>query len=207
MRNSTRVVASVLAASLAVAACAKTTSKPPPPPPPGPPPAPQAKITFNYPIKPCPPGTNPSANEHYTITLGPNFSLNHPVVSFTGPPVGPSPHPPTHHTRLDLVTNLLHANAVGTVTIVLASNSYLHFGAHGVAGQQDLAFEGADANAAQIFCGVTYGTSPESLTFTVIPNASAPYASYILGLVADEHPQTVYTLPIFIDPGVDNQGA
>lgn len=209
MRNPSGVITSVVAVALSVAGCSKTTTKPPPPT--TPPPATQ-KITFNFPIpKDCPAGTNVDQTETYTITLGPNFKLTDPDVTKgghkEGKPNGPGrPHP----TKLDITTNLLTLGngKAGSVTIYLSDK--LDFAAHPTLQDPmatDLAFNGADENAPKIFCHPIYGTNPTSLSFTVLANAQAPYGSYILGLVAHDKTQgDPDILPIFIDPGVDNNG-
>ncbi|MGH6910979.1 MAG: hypothetical protein ACREEG_12390, partial [Phenylobacterium sp.] len=158
-----------------------------------------AKMTFTYPIGKCPDGTKPDPNENYTVTLGPNFDLTNPDVAKGGhKPVTPK-KPRLHPTQLDIVTDLLKVKKTGTVTIVL-TGKWLNFTEHDV-------FSGADEGAQEVFCDVTFAKDRKSLTFTVLPNVTYPYASYILGLVADDKdPKSADKLTAFIDPGVDNDG-
>ena len=211
MRNPSGVVASVVAVAVAVSGCSKNPPKPPPTT--TPPPASQ-KITFNFPIPTaCPAGTTVDPNENYTITLGPSFKLTDPDVTKGGHKEGkPNGPPKSHPTKLDIQTDLLSLTngMAGTVTIILSQK--LDFASHPTTSDPtlpQLAFNGADDGATKIFCNPQFGTKSgyPALTFTVLPNAQIPYGSYILGLVAhDKTAGDPDELPVFIDPGVDNNG-
>src|SRR3569833_750457 len=173
MRMFSRGVAGALAGAMALDACQTPRTGPPNPW------TAAAKLTFAYPIGKCPNGTTPDPSENYVITLGANFKLTNPDAGKSGHPQGKPKNPRPHPTQLDIVTDLLETGKIGTLTIVL--DRKLNFVAH------DIAFTGGDANAQSVFCGVTFSADGRSLTVTLRPVSARPYASYTLGLIADDN--------------------
>jgi len=154
--------------------------------------------TATYPIGACS-GVAPSdPSELYVITLGPGFKLTEPDVTHSGHPRPNPNHPRPHPNRLDIVTDLQDGQSA-VVKIVLA-DPLLSFPGAG------LAIQGADPNVSDVFCDAAIAADGRSLTFTDHRAAGkATYGSYVLGLVATDH-QGSFQLPVFIDPGVDNDG-
>jgi hypothetical protein len=185
------VIASAVAASLAVAGC--TTLAPAAPPTP--------LTTFSV-IGPCgasvPP---PTPSETYNITIKNNFELRDAVVEMSGHPQPPHSHAPprAHQTRLDIITDLQEGQS-GTVKLIL-TDPLLNFQEAG------LAVRGGDDDAAKIFCSVVYHNGDRQLSFTVHRDVGGPtYGLYDLGLIVTDKHNGALTLPLFIDPGVDNDG-
>jgi hypothetical protein len=201
------VIATVLVASAVMVACAKQTTdaaksaatadavKVP------------AKVfgTGSLPIEACTGVSAPQAGQEYDLSIGKDFTLTDPKVAKSGHKEG-SPHPQKHKTVLDIVMSGLNEGQSATVKISL-DDDLLSF-----PDTVDLAVRGNDASSQAIFCGVTFGPSapggtPRYLTFTVHRDAGGPtYATYNLGLVATDKKDASYKLPVFIDPGVDNNG-
>jgi hypothetical protein len=154
-----------------------------------------------YPIEKCGRSVPAPAGQPYIVTLKPNFALRDAQGEMSGHPHGNNPNPNPHpaKTRLDIVTTLKDGEAA-VVRIVLA-DPLLAFQ------QKPYALRGGDPNAPLIFCDPVYVTGGRQLSFTVHRYTGGPtYASYNLGLIVTDENDSAYQLPIFIDPGVDNDG-
>ena len=184
-------IASAVAASLAIAGCTTQRSAVPPTP----------LKTFSV-IGPCSTSVPPPIpSETYIITIKSNFELRDAVVEMSGHAQPPHSHAPprAHHTRLDIITDLKEGQS-GTVKLIL-TDPLLNFQEAG------LAVRGGDDDAAKIFCDVVYHNGDRQLSFTVHRDVGGPtYGLYDLGLIVTDKQNSALTLPIFIDPGVDNDG-
>jgi hypothetical protein len=204
-----QVTACVIAVSLVTAGCTK-------PPATKSPVSPMSAGSFElYPCSTSAP--NPATDQQYSLTLGPNFQMRNADAPHGGHREGPRKSIPNHNpTLMDIFTQLngTSGSQWATVTIQIQQppgQNWLHLRTDGVA------VRGGEKGAQDVFCDVKLdptgaGTpqyDPQWVSFRTHRDGTAEtYGTYNLGLIVkDEKPQNSgYELPVFIDPGVDNEG-
>jgi hypothetical protein len=173
----------------------------------------------SYSIRECPTGIVPKTV--YKIELSEDFNLRNPQVTKSTRPAKADGHgdydedyaaPETPYTwpsdalnktRLDVDVGLTARGEAAMIKIVL-DDSLLEFRT------DDAVIRGGNEHGRDMLCSVRRSTTEKSVRFIVFyykPNPTKTYGKYNIGLIAkDLDTKSGYTLPVYIDPMIKNNG-